>query len=160
MHAHGLHDSADRAARNDARAFGSRLHQHAACAEASDQLMRQRVVDERYANQILLGRLDALLDGERHFARLARAEADVAGLVADDDERGKAQILSALDHFGDAVDGDDLILQVQPLRRNTLSGLSHYCSPLSSPPSVCWAAASSLFNPASRAASVRALTRP
>jgi hypothetical protein len=93
-----------------------RFHHHAPRAVLSDQLVRQRVVDERHADQIFLRRLDGFLDGERDFARLAAAEADVPRFVADDDERREAQILSALNHFGHAVDADHLIFEIKPLR--------------------------------------------
>ena len=63
-------------------------------------------------DQILLGLLDGLANGHGHFARLAHAEAGVAVLIADDDQRGKAQVLAALDDLGDALDGHDLVLQI------------------------------------------------
>jgi len=40
------------------------------------------------------------------------AEADAALLVADDDERGKAEAAAALDDLGDAVDVHQLVDQV------------------------------------------------
>ena len=63
-------------------------------------------------NQIFLGLLDGLADGHGNFARLAHAETGVAALIADDHQRGKAQVLAALDDLGDALDGHDLILQI------------------------------------------------
>src|SRR5262249_49893399 len=45
----------------------------------------------------------------RHLARLAVAEANAALLVADDDERGKAEAAAALHHLGDTVDVDELV---------------------------------------------------
>ncbi len=66
-------------------------------------------------DQIFLGLLDALLDGHGHFARLAHAETSVAVAIANDNQRRKAEILAALDDFGDAVDGDDVILQVRKI---------------------------------------------
>jgi hypothetical protein len=62
------------------------------------------LLDERHAYQALLRRLDRLLDGDGDFARLARAEADVARAVADDDERGEREVLAALDDLRHAVD--------------------------------------------------------
>jgi hypothetical protein len=32
--------------------------------------------------------------------------------IADDNESGEAQVFAALDDFGDAVDGDDVVLEV------------------------------------------------
>ena len=64
------------------------------------------------ANDIFLGLLDGLADGHGDFAGLAHAEAGVTVLVADNDERGEAEVLAALDDLGDALDGHNLILQV------------------------------------------------
>ena len=75
--------------------------------------MRNRGALQIQLNQILLGLLDRLADGHGNFARLAHAEAGVALLIAHHDQRRKAEILAALDDFGDAVDRDDLILQVR-----------------------------------------------
>src|SRR6185503_7709948 len=111
--------------RDHARTFGRRLDEHTARAVLADQLVRQRIVDERDANQVLLRRLDAFLDRQRHFARLAGAEAHVPTLVAYDNERGERKVLAALNYFGDAIDGDHLVFQVESLRRNALLGLSH-----------------------------------
>ena len=73
--------------------------------------------------QILLRRFDALLDRGRNFLGLAGAEADdLRAGIANDDQSRKAQVLAALDHFGDAIDRDHLLLEVQgvgvdPFRR-------------------------------------------
>ena len=72
---------------------------------------------QRHADQVLLGRLDALLDGRRHFLRLADAEADDAVAVADDDQRAEAQVLAALDDLRHAVDRHHVVLDVE-LRRD------------------------------------------
>ena len=60
-------------------------------------------------DHVLLGDLDALLDGRRNFLGLAGTEADPALAVTDDDQRGEAEVLAALDDLGDAVDVDDLV---------------------------------------------------
>ena len=50
----------------------------------------------------------------------------MAVVVANNDERGKAEVLAALDHLGDAIDGDNVVLQLgridreQPANRETL----------------------------------------
>ena len=64
-------------------------------------------------NQIFLGLLDGLPDGHGHFARLAHAESGMAVLIADNHQRGEAEVLAALDDLGDALDGDDLVLQIR-----------------------------------------------
>ena len=61
---------------------------------------------------ILFGLLDGFADGHGHFARLAHAEAGVALLISDNDQRGKAQVFAALDDLRDAVDRHNLIFQV------------------------------------------------
>src|SRR6266478_1992920 len=63
-------------------------------------------------NQVFLGLLDRLADGHGHFARLAHAEAGIARLVSDDNQGRKTEVLAALDNFGYALDGHDLVLQV------------------------------------------------
>ena len=75
--------------------------------------MRQGVARQRHADEILLRRFDALLDGQRHFAGFATAEADDAVLIADDDQRRERQVLAALDHFGHAVDRNYLVFQIE-----------------------------------------------
>ena len=67
--------------------------------------------------QVLLGGLDALADGLGNFLGLAGAVADdaLAG-IADDDERGEGHVLTALDDLGDAIDRDDLVLEVEAVR--------------------------------------------
>ena len=53
--------------------------------------------------------LRRLLDRVRHLARLAVAEADAAFLIAHDDKRRKAEAAATLDHFGDAIDVNELV---------------------------------------------------
>src|SRR6185437_2749673 len=90
--------------------------------------MRESILNQRHANQILLGRLDAFLDRQRNFARFARPESDVAGFIADHDQRRKRKVLTTLHDLGDAVDRNDLILQIQSLWSDSLLRLSHYSS--------------------------------
>ena len=45
---------------------------------------------------------------------LPRPDADMAGAVADDDDRAEAEAAAALDDFGDAVDLDDALFERQP----------------------------------------------
>src|SRR5687768_644837 len=174
MNAYCLHHCTHCAAGDNAGSFGCRLNQHSSGAELSDQLMRERVVNQRHTDQVFLGRLDRLFNCQRHFASFARAKANVTTFITDYDECRKRHVLATLYHLGDAIDGDDLVLKIQPLRRNTLLWLSHFFSLLflrgfSSAASVATAscsgssaalASSSLFKPAARAASVKAFTRP
>ena len=50
-----------------------------------------------------------LADRFRHFARLAVAETDPALLVADHDQRRKAEALAALDDLRHTIDVDELV---------------------------------------------------
>ncbi len=113
MNPRHLHHLAHRAAGDDARAFRSRLEQHLRRAVASQNLVRNRRALQVQLDQILFCLLDTLLDGHGHFARLAHAESRMAVAVADDYQRGETQILAALDDFGDAVDGDHVVLQLR-----------------------------------------------
>ena len=70
---------------------------------------------ERHGHQRLLGLLDALADRLGHFVRLAETEADVAGAVADDDERAEAEPPAALHDLGDAVDVHHFLFQLEPV---------------------------------------------
>ena len=71
--------------------------------------MQRAAFAQRHADQVALGGFGRLADRFRHFARLAVAEADAALLVADHDQRGKAEALAALHDLGDAVDVDQLV---------------------------------------------------
>ena len=95
------------AAGDDAGTGGGRLHQHPAGAGDADDRVGDGAAGQRHVEQVLLGLLGALLDGQRHLLGLAVAEADAAVAVADHDERGEREAATALHDLGDAVDGDD-----------------------------------------------------
>src|SRR5881392_1603169 len=131
--------------------------------------MRQGVFDQRHANEVLLGRFNSFFDRQRNFTRFAGAKTYMAAFVTDDDERGERKVLAALDYFGDAIDRDHLVFQIQALRPNSLPRLSHFffflllfsgCSAGAGSAFSSAATASSRLSPAARAASVRARTRP
>src|SRR5262249_54819064 len=97
----------------DASTFGGGLQHDLACAVVAQHLVRNGGLGEIHLEEILLGGLDALADGLRNFLGLARAVAhDALGRVADDDQRGEGHVLATLDDLGDAVDVDDLVLQL------------------------------------------------
>jgi hypothetical protein len=50
-------------------------------------------------------------DGNRHFTRLAIAEADLALAVTDHGQCGEAHLATALDGLGHTVDGNQLFQQ-------------------------------------------------
>ena len=64
---------------------------------------------ERDLEQVLPRLLVALADGLGDLVGLAQADAHVAALVADDDERGEREAAPALDDLGDAVDEDHAV---------------------------------------------------
>src|SRR5262249_53730482 len=83
--------------------------------------VRDRRLDARDLEEILLGLLDTLGDRRRNFLGLAVADADGAVTVADDDEGGEAEPASTLHDLGDPVDRDDA-LQVRALLRSLATG--------------------------------------
>jgi hypothetical protein len=74
--------------------------------------VRDRRTLEVQLDQVLFRLFDALLDRHGNFASLAHTEASVAVAIADNDESRKAQVLAALDNFRNAVNCDDIILQI------------------------------------------------
>jgi hypothetical protein len=104
-----LEDGADRTAGDDTGAFGGRLEKDLARAVVPEGGVRDGRAGHGDLDHVLLGDLDALLDGGRNFLRLAGAEADFALAVADDHERAEAEVLAALDDLRHAVDVDDLV---------------------------------------------------
>jgi hypothetical protein len=60
--------------------------------------------------QVLLRGVAALADRLGNLGRLAKAEANNAVAVADDDQSGKLHHAAALNGFGYTVDGNNLLL--------------------------------------------------
>src|SRR4029079_15203904 len=100
-----LHNRSHRAARDHACTFRSRFDEDTTSTVLTNQLMRQSVVDQRHANQVLLRSLNTFLDCERHFARFAGAESDVPTFVAYYYERCEREVLTTFYDLGDAVNG-------------------------------------------------------
>src|SRR5690606_27503402 len=88
--------------------FGSRLHEHAGSAVVGLDRVPQGAVVQLDIDHAAARVLHRLLDGDRHFTRLAITEADLAGAVADDGQRGKGELATTLDRLGHAVDGNQL----------------------------------------------------
>src|SRR6185369_12072652 len=110
LHPKRLKHGAHRATRDDAGARRRRPQEHLARAVPTvDVVMERAAFAQRNAHHVALRRLGRLADCLRHLARLAVAEADATLLVADNDERGKAEAAAALDHFGDAIDVDEFV---------------------------------------------------
>src|SRR5581483_3580902 len=141
-----LEHGTDTAAGDDAGALARRAQQHARRVVRPDDLVRDRRTMLRDREEVLLRVLDGLRDRERHFARLAVADADAVDLVANDDERCEREAAAALDDLGDAVDLDDALLQLARLLALASQNLTLDAAQNSSPPS--------------RAPSASAFTRP
>jgi hypothetical protein len=107
---------------------------------------------QRDREQVALGFLGALLDGQRHFLGLAVAEADAAVAVADHHECGERESTTALHHLGDAVDGDDA-----RLAQSVGIGSRRFAAALVAEIALLCHQNS---KPASRAAAATAATRP
>jgi hypothetical protein len=135
-----LEHRAHATAGDDAGALRGRLEQHAARAVDAERRMGDRRAVLRHAEEVLLGLLDALLDRQRHLARLAVPDADDVALVADHDERGEREAPAALDDLRDAVDLDDALLEVEPGGAHgavdALVALAHTARPPSRTPSA------------------------
>src|SRR4051794_23126382 len=101
---------AHRTAGDDAGTGRSRAQIDAAGAVAAGDVVMQRAAFAKgNARQIALRRLGRLADRLGNFARLAVAETDPTLLVADHNQRRKAEALAALDDLRHAIDVDELI---------------------------------------------------
>jgi len=90
LHTSRRHHRPYRASRNHARAFRSRLQQHASRPIASKHQMRNRGLGQVDPHQVLLGGLNSLADGLRNFFRLARSVTyDRGAGIAYHHERGE-----------------------------------------------------------------------
>ena len=97
--------------------FGGGLQHHRTGAEVSQHLVRDGGLGEVHAVQrFFLAGFDPLANRLGDLLRFAGTIADHAFAgISDDDERGEGHVLTALDDLGDAIDGDDLVLEVQPV---------------------------------------------
>src|SRR5688572_2178310 len=109
LDAHGFQHGAHRATGDDAGTFGRRLHEHARRAVAGLDRVPQGAVVQVDVDEALAGVLHRLLDGHRHFARLAITEADLAVAITHHRQCGEGELATALDGLADAVDRDQLL---------------------------------------------------
>ena len=110
MHADHLKDGPHRPARDNAGALGGRLHIDPGRAESGRERIMQGALGKRHGNHVAARLFHGLLNGERHFARLAAPHAHPAVAVANHGQRREAEHTTALDHLGDAVHFDQLFL--------------------------------------------------
>src|ERR1700728_4833471 len=78
-------------------------------------MMQSTAILQRDLDQSALSGLGGLADGFRHFAGFAMAETDAAGTVTNDHQRSKTKATTALYHFGDAIDVNQLVDQIRIL---------------------------------------------
>src|SRR5690606_16492983 len=83
LHTNGFQHGAHGTTGDHTGTFRSRLHEHTRRTVAVLDGMPQRAVVQVNADHLLAGLLHRLLDGDRHFARLAIAEADLAFAITD-----------------------------------------------------------------------------
>ena len=76
---------------------------------AEHVVVQRAAFAQRHAQQAAFGGVGGLADRLRHLARLAVAEPHPALLVADDDQRGKAEAPAALHHLRHAIDMHELV---------------------------------------------------
>ena len=96
---------ADRTACDHTGTWGSGADQHTGGAVATVGQGRDRTVTgEGHLHEMLLAIGDTLADGADHVTGLADADADLAFLVADDDDGPEAHLLAAFHGLGDTAD--------------------------------------------------------
>ena len=126
---------------NNAGAGRGRLEQNRRSADFVAHLMGNRSLDHRHGDEALASRFDGFANCLGHFGRLTDGETNLAFAVADDDERAKAETFAAFDDLGDAIYSYDRLFKATIVAFAT--SVLHQ-----------------KVNPASRAASASARTRP
>src|SRR5688500_2478844 len=122
-----LQDGTHRTTGDNTGTGRSRLQEHDAARVLSDDLVRDRLLDHRDAEEVALRLLDTLLDRGRDLTGLAVTNPDLTGCVTDDDGSGEREPPSTLDHLGDAVDRDDPLLVLRTVVIAASSGTSSSC---------------------------------
>ena len=102
----------DRTAGNNARSFEGRFQEDAARPEVSEHFMRNGASVKGNREQVLLGLLAALANRLRHFVGLAKADANAALAVTNDNLRGERKPATALNDFCAAVDMNHAVSQL------------------------------------------------
>src|SRR5262249_56726004 len=125
---------------DDAGTGAGGLEQHHARRGLTLHGVRDRAADARDAEEMLLGRLDALGDGRGHLLGLPVPDTDHAVAVADHHQGREAEPAATLDHLGHPVDGHyslevcgalvcpatAVVTALPPLPAATPSGSCHY----------------------------------
>ena len=111
MNSGDFHHRAHRTPGNNSRAIRRGLEHHMAGTVVPVHLMRNGCALQIQLQQTLFRLLDGFANGHRNFLGFSGSKSGVALLIADDDERGEAQVFAALHDLRDAVNGNNLILQ-------------------------------------------------
>src|SRR5579864_5377930 len=118
----GQFDHRSNAARRDnSGSFGSWFQDDLAGAETAENLMRDRSLPQRHPNEALFRALDALANSLGHFVGFAQSVAHQSVRVAGYHKGTETETTAALHDLGDTVDMDNLFLDIEPLRINSLS---------------------------------------
>src|SRR6266404_1953641 len=115
VNSNSLHYRADCTAGDYACSLFGGFQKHTTRAKHTNQFVRQGLMDQWHPDQVLFGGFDSLLDCKRHFSRFAGPETHVTRFIADYDQRGEREVLTALYHFCNAVNRDYLIFKIEAL---------------------------------------------
>ena len=111
--AYALEDGTHGAAGLHAGTVACGLEDDARAAELGNLLVGDGAFVHGHADKIFLGSLDAFGDGGLHFVGLAQAPAYDAVLIADNNDGCKGERTATLGDLGDAVDGNETVLEVE-----------------------------------------------
>src|SRR3989338_6262596 len=111
LNAGQLHDCTHRATGDHASTFRGWLHVDLGSTVTRLHRILQCVTVKRYGNHVAASSFHCLLDGERHFARLATTEANAAIAITYRSQGCETENTTALHYFGNAVYLDQLLLQ-------------------------------------------------
>src|SRR5580698_4101812 len=132
---------AHRSPSDDAGAGSRGFQQDGSRADFMSHFVRNGAIDHRYGDEAFTSLLDTLANRFGHLAGPSDCETDLAFAVADDDQCTKAEALAALNDLGNAIDAHDGFFKS--------AGVAFTTTVLHQN-----------VNPASRAASASARTRP
>ena len=109
---------ADRSPGDDPGAGHRRFEHDVLGPKMAQDLMRNRAVLDRDANQILLGVLDGFRDRFRYLRCLSFADPHPALLIPNNHQGGKIEPLAAFDNLGHTINENNLVLEIQFVRIN------------------------------------------
>ena len=87
--------------------------------------MRNRASLQGNANHVFSRLLDSFADGLRDFFCFPHTIPDMPVLVANNHESAETQVLSALDHLGHTIDGNNLVFKFLRIRIDLIQAFLH-----------------------------------